>query len=348
MASENTPPVLDVLIIGGGPAGLSTALSLVRSLHTVVLFDSGVYRNDRANWMHTVPAWDSADPKAYREATRSNLLAKYDTTQFADVTVDKVEKITEDEEHAGLFRVTDTQQRQWIGKKLVLATGVRDILLEIPGYDECWIKGGMYRLIKPRKDNHLLSVNLAYRFHCMVHRGYEERGCASAGVLSAGGDAVLKAALHIGAQVRNITENVTIYTHGNKELTAECEAAMSPLKFNVEGRRIKKLTKAPERAQVVIQFDDGEQKTEAFLVHRPLTQVNGSFAEQLSLEMTELGFIKTTAPFYETGVPGVFAVGDCAVPFKIGTHAVATGAFASNGVQMQLNMAAVKAGTAVA
>ena len=49
---------IDVLIIGGGPAGLATALALCRARHTCVVFDSGTYRNSLCQYMHSVPPWD--------------------------------------------------------------------------------------------------------------------------------------------------------------------------------------------------------------------------------------------------------------------------------------------------
>lgn len=64
MASEP----YDILIIGGGPAGLSAVASIVRQDHTVVLFDSGAYRNAGARHPHTVPAWDDRDPAEFRAA----------------------------------------------------------------------------------------------------------------------------------------------------------------------------------------------------------------------------------------------------------------------------------------
>jgi thioredoxin reductase len=68
----------------------------------------------------------------------------------------------------------------------------------------------------------------------------------------------------------------------------------------------------------------------------PHLKLNGPFVEQLGLEVTEQSFIKTSPPFYATNVPGVFAVGDCATPFKAVTQAIAMGSFAAAGVVGQL------------
>lgn len=45
-------------------------------------------------------------------------------------------------------------------------------------------------------------------------------------------------------------------------------------------------------------------------------EVNGPFAEQLGVTMSEMGHIQVMPPFHETTVPGVFAIGDCAAMFK--------------------------------
>jgi thioredoxin reductase len=135
-----SPPLFDCLIIGGGLAGLSAATSLVRTLHTAIVFDAGSHRNDAAPHLATIPTWDSKDPARFREETIRNLQNKYSTVQFADVGLEKIEKVTSNE-HPLLFRATDGKQREWLGKSVILAMGVSDVLPDIPGYEDCWVKG---------------------------------------------------------------------------------------------------------------------------------------------------------------------------------------------------------------
>jgi thioredoxin reductase len=133
---KTMPALLDVLIIGGGPAGLSAATALARQLYTAVVFDSGVYRNARATHMHAVPTWDHRDPADFRAAARADLLARYDTIRFEQTSVSAVRR-TDD----GRFEATDANGIAWRGRKLVLATGVRDVYPDIPGYDDLWGRG---------------------------------------------------------------------------------------------------------------------------------------------------------------------------------------------------------------
>lgn len=129
--------VYDVLIIGGGPAGLSVATTIVRQLQTAILFDSGVYRNTRTWHMHGVPGFDHVDPTAFRTKAKTDLLRRYDTVEFRKARIVGIQKMDD----SGLFRATDGPGNVYEGRKVVLATGVRDVLPDIDGYDECWREG---------------------------------------------------------------------------------------------------------------------------------------------------------------------------------------------------------------
>ena len=132
MASESP---YDVLVIGGGPAGLSAALGPERQSHSTLLFDSGSYRNDRTEYMHMLPTWDHKPPREFRKAARKDY-DRYGTVTIEDTRVENVKKTDK-----GLFEVTTSNNNVYSGHKLVLATGVEDIQLDIPGYDECWVAG---------------------------------------------------------------------------------------------------------------------------------------------------------------------------------------------------------------
>jgi gliotoxin/aspirochlorine biosynthesis thioredoxin reductase len=86
--------------------------------------------------MHVVPTWDHRDSKDFRAAARKDLLARYNTTQFQDVKVESISRTD-----LGLFKAIDVTKTEWLGRKVILATGVRDIYPDIDGYGECWAYG---------------------------------------------------------------------------------------------------------------------------------------------------------------------------------------------------------------
>lgn len=125
----------DVAIIGGGPAGLTAAATLARQLHTAVVFDGGIYRNDGSYHLHTVPGWDHKDPQEFRQTSRKQIQENYDTIQFFDGAVSSVAK-----ESDSCFQVTDDTGKVWEAKKVILAIGSSDVFPEVKGYKELWKK----------------------------------------------------------------------------------------------------------------------------------------------------------------------------------------------------------------
>ncbi|KAL8413250.1 hypothetical protein RB594_004757 [Gaeumannomyces avenae] len=301
----------DVLIIGAGPAGLSAATALARLAFRVVVFDSGSYRNELSERVHAVPGWDNRSPKEFREAAREPILAYYDTIRLEDAKIERVERAPS----GGFFVAIDSHDRKWEGKKLVLACGVQDILPDIEGYAECWVKG---------------------IFHCLACSGLERLGCDSAGVLAVGDLAAEKLAIHVAKSASRLTRSVTIYTHGNGELTEALSKLLAGSEIQVEGRRITRFVKLPTESQVGVSLEGGTEKIEHFLVHKPTTEVKGPLAAQLGMELTSDGDVKAGEPTYVTSVPGAFAAGDCAGPAKSVVMAMASGAIAAGGAAMEL------------
>ncbi|KAI1469544.1 FAD/NAD(P)-binding domain-containing protein [Daldinia caldariorum] len=301
---------LDVAIIGGGPAGLTAAATLARQLHTAVVFDSKTYRNAKASQLHMVPGWENRNPKDFRGATKNDIVANYSATiQFADVEVTKVEKETDSH-----FKVCDAQGKEWNVRKVILAVGSSDTYPDIEGYAELWTK----RI-----------------FHCLFCHGYEDRGASSSGVLVVSPILVAAMAVHMAENAAQLSDSVTLYTHGNSEMATQLSTIDNP-KFKVEPRQIKRLRENAEASSVIVEFADGSCKEEKFLVHNPQTSVQGPFVSQLGLALTPMGDIQADAPVHQSSVRGVFAAGDCITPYKVTPGAISSGCNAGVAASTQL------------
>lgn len=314
------PAVFDALIVGAGPAGLAAALALGRVMRTAAIFDTGVFRNAKAEHMHTVPTWDHHNPAVYRQKSIAELRDRYSgTIHFTDTGVTSISRL--ENKH---FRATDQQGKSWTGRKVVLATGVKDVLPDIPGYSEAW------------------GQNI---FHCLFCHGFEERQSKAAGILvldKANLPAEVQAATHNSPLAKRFAERITVFLDGNTELLED--ASIKKLQqqgFAINSKPIAKivpLRKTDDEGgpAVNVELQDGSVEEMAFLVHRPRTVLAHDFAATLGLELTEAGDIQTKPPFYETSVEGVFAAGDCAVMMKQVLWAAATGATAGAGLNFQL------------
>lgn len=122
--------MLDVIVIGGGPAGIQAALTLGRVHRPTLLFDSGVYRNAGVGHLHNFATHDGRPPDEFRKLGRRDL-AGYDSVSVRDVRADAVERA------AAGFRVT-ADGTTFEGRAVILATGLRDDLPDIPGVGEVW------------------------------------------------------------------------------------------------------------------------------------------------------------------------------------------------------------------
>lgn len=122
---------MEIVVVGGGPAGLQAALTLGRVHREVLLLDSGSYRNDPAEHLHNFLGHDGRPPSELRARARRELTA-YPTVEVRDMAAADV--VTAD----GGF-ATELADGSVVRSRLVLlATGVRDVLPDVPGLAEAF------------------------------------------------------------------------------------------------------------------------------------------------------------------------------------------------------------------
>lgn len=314
------PSIVDVLIIGAGPAGLNAALGFARTLRTALVFDSQEYRNQGISHMHTVASRDHTDPAVFRSVAREQITSRYHTVWFQNSKIVNATKKKVGEEAYDGFELKDSQGQIFHGRKLILGTGSKDILPDIEGYQENW-------------PSHI--------YQCLGCDGYEQRG-TPIGILGFESPMVS----HLVQMAMAFDKRVTIFSNGEISQDEPIQKALHIAKAfgaQVDGRKIVKMVNnGPSHIEgMTIEFESGEPVTLGFIVHRPQT-VNRSqdLIEQLGVETVEEamgGHIKIANPmFNETSTRGVFAAGDTMVMVKQVAIAMAEGLKSAVGAMAQL------------
>ncbi|KAF2441515.1 FAD/NAD(P)-binding domain-containing protein, partial [Karstenula rhodostoma CBS 690.94] len=130
----------DAIVIGGGPAGLAATSGLARVRRNVLLIDSGDYRNDPTRHAHDILGFDGVTPAWLRFAARKQI-SDYGTVDLVNGTVTEVQP----QKNNTFFKVRATypgdKSVSFTTRKVVLATGMRDILPSTTGIAENWGKG---------------------------------------------------------------------------------------------------------------------------------------------------------------------------------------------------------------
>jgi thioredoxin reductase len=131
----NTYPssdLLDVIIVGAGPTGLSAALLLGRSRKHVLVINSGQPRNALSHAVNGFFSRDGIAPSELLQIGREQL-QKYETVRFQIGKVIDVKPFETTLEKRDRFQVTLDTGEQLATRKLLLATGIKDKLPEIEG-----------------------------------------------------------------------------------------------------------------------------------------------------------------------------------------------------------------------
>ena len=282
----------DAIIVGGSFAGLSAALQLARARRNVLVVDAGLPRNRFASASHGVLGHDGKPGGQLLAEARQQLLA-YPTAKIFSGRVSRV-----DGGEAGFVVEAEDGMRWFTGRRLLLATGVADVLPEIPGLRERWGRTVV---------------------HCPYCHGYEIGGGAI-GVLGTGPMSVHQ------AQMFADWGDVTLFTQGVVEVSPEEHGLLAARKVRVEPTPIAELEGAAP-APDGVRLQDGRRVAIKALLVGTQVRMASPLAEALgcAFDDSPFGPIVRIDAWGTTSVAGVYAAGDMArVPHSI-TFAMASG-----------------------
>lgn len=291
----------EAIIIGGSYAGLSAAMALGRASRNVLVIDSGQPCNAPTPHSHNFLTRDGETPAAISAIAKEEVL-KYPTVNFLNGTVTAV-----DNRDNG-FSVETAAVGSFFTKKILLATGIKDIMPEIEGLAECWGK----------------SV-----IHCPYCHGYEVKGLKTA--VLANGDA----AMHYAQLLRQWTGELTFFTDGPATFTNEQKAKLEQHDIGLIETKINKLVQTDGNLEGIITAD-GINHNFPVMYYRADFELPG-FVQKLNLNKDDFGFIKTD-DMMQTSVTGIYAAGDCMSMMRAVANAVATGNKAGAIINRDLSM----------
>ncbi|CAN5225737.1 NAD(P)/FAD-dependent oxidoreductase [soil metagenome] len=267
-------PTYDVVVVGGGAAGLSAALVLGRARRRVAVVDAGAPRNAPASHMHGYLSRDGMAPTDLLAAGRQEV-----TGYGVELVDEEVLKID-----SGFFvRLAGGQVLRT--RRILIATGLSDELPEIPGVRERWGRDFL---------------------HCPYCHGWEVSD-QPLGVLGTQPNSVVHAQL-----VRQWSDDVVFFVH-TYELTAAERTQLEAREIRVVDGEVARLVVEADRLTGV-ELVDGHviARTAVFIRPGNLPHTDGLLAS-LGCDVDEAGFVTVDASG-RTSTPGVWAAGNVVDP----------------------------------
>jgi thioredoxin reductase len=278
----------DVVIAGGGPAGLAAALMLGRARKRVLLCDAGTPRNAAAVHVHGFVTRDGITPAEFRRIGRQQLEA-YPGVEAREVRVEEIRG------QRGAFDVRLTTGSVQ-ARRILLCTGMIDELPEIDGFRALW------------------GTSI---FQCPYCHGWEIQN------LRFGYLATSLEALTFPLLLRGWTSNVSVLTDGKLAVPLEMRSRLRDGGATLEQRRIARLV--PDGGHLeCIEFVEGNPLPCDALFAHP-RQRQGDLIRSLGLVLDAAGYVQVDEVERETSVPGIYAGGDLLTPIQGALLAAASG-----------------------
>lgn len=294
----------EVIIIGGSYSGLSAAMALGRASRTTLVIDSGKPCNAQTPHSHNFLTQDGETPAAISAKAKEQVL-KYPTITFKNDKAIKATKTT-----AG-FEITTESGKSYSAQKLLLATGVKDMMPNIEGFAECWG----------------ISV-----IHCPYCHGYEVKE-QKTGLLANG-----PMAEHFLPVVFQWTKNITLFTNGKSTVSEEVAAKFKKNNVEIVETEIESIQHSNGHLESIT-LKNGE-KYNMTVLYAKIPAVQHTFIpEYLGCKKNDLGLIEVD-DFKKTNIQGVFASGDCTTQARAVAMAVEAGMKAAVTINNELCAAA--------
>lgn len=278
-----------MIIVGGSYAGLAAGMALGRALRNVLIIDSGKPCNRQTPHSHNFLTNDGKTPSEISGVARQQV-SKYATVKFLNACVGGARKID------NTFEIDTGSAERFKAKKLVFATGITDMMPDIPGFAECWG----------------ISV-----LHCPYCHGYEVRH-EQTGILANGDMAFEMASL-----LNNWTQHLTLYTNGKSTLNQQQMMKLERHRINVAEKEIARIDHDNGHIRSIVFKDGSSAPLKALYARLPFVQ-HSVIPGNLGCEMTKEGHIKIDTS-HKTTLHGLFACGDNASPMRTVANAVSMG-----------------------